>query len=186
MLPAVSRKSAQCRGRDDTVLVIAEHPLKLLVVLYRSLCPLVHRRQQLGGVSGTFGRLARRVQQYIVSLVYRVGESTVGFALSATGALGQRFHVRRCGQGWLCAPRLQERQKVQVPLRVHRVRDAVPGLQLIGMQVGVDPVGHRSEYQLRRPIGECDPEPAALHLAVANLAEFAGEPFQFVVDVSDC
>ena len=161
----------QRRRCDDAVLVVAEHALKLLVVLGRCLCALVEGLAKFGGISGPLGGFAGTVQQRVVARLDRLGQSPIGLAPGAAGPFLHRFGARWFGQRRRGAPSLQRREQAEVSLRVHRVRNDCAGLQLVRLQIGVDPVGDRPEDELRRQLRHRFAEAAALYLAVADFAE---------------
>ena len=56
---------------------------------------------------------------------------------------------------------------------------------MVGLQIGVDPAGHRSENELRRQLCQRFAKPASLHLTISDLTEKPCKPFEFGVDIAD-
>ena len=166
--------------------MLSEHPLNPLVML--DVClrfRVAHWRKEFSGVACALGRLARPVQQSIVTGPDRGGQSAIGLAGGAAGPLVQGLASRRAGDGRIDAPSLKDGEDVEVSRGVHRLGYALARLQLHGVKVGVDSVGDRSKHQLRRPFRQRLLEPAPLHLAVTDLAEQPGEPLELIVEIAD-
>ena len=167
------RCPAACRARSESLRSADRVPQPLA---------LVERLDELGGVAGALGRLARPVQQGVIARGDPSGQPTIGLAFRAAHLFVQSLGRHRRRDRRLCTPPAEGFENVEVSRRVHRVADAVARRALNRLQLGVDPARYRAEHQLRWQLVERGSESAALHLAVADSADQAREPPEFLLD----